>query len=100
MEAKRHKYSKQYCPHWDKEVSKSTWYDHYARFFNTTNKKWDKPAAAAHEKPFDFENVELSDKEGEESLPQQINDEDSEEYGWEFKHGYWCTRRECEYIHK
>ena len=57
MEAKKHKYSKLYCPHCNKEVLKSTWYTHHSRFFNPTTKPWDKHYM--YKIPFDFRSAEI-----------------------------------------
>ena len=56
MEAKKRKYSKLYCPHCDKEVSKSTWYKHYSRFFNATTNQWIKQYSNNND--FDFQSAE------------------------------------------
>lgn len=39
---KRRKTTKQYCPHCDKEVSKSTWYRHYSSFYDHSTSSWEK----------------------------------------------------------
>lgn len=37
---KRRKYALWHCPHCRKNVSKSTWYRHYAEFYNAETESW------------------------------------------------------------
>ena len=37
---KKRKYEREFCPHCNKEVSKSTWYLHYNQFFNQATGLW------------------------------------------------------------
>ena len=37
---KQRKYRKLYCPHCDKSLSKSTWYEHYHEFFDQGESRW------------------------------------------------------------
>ena len=39
--AKRRKFSTSYCPHCKRSVSKSTWYRHYAEFYNVASGLWE-----------------------------------------------------------
>ena len=38
---KKRKYEREYCPHCNEQVSKSTWYLHYGQFFNRTTGVWE-----------------------------------------------------------
>ena len=38
--AKKHKYEILHCHHCNREVSKSTWYKHYEKYFDSVSGKW------------------------------------------------------------
>ena len=61
MLAKKRKYDKQLCPHCSKEVSKSTWYEHYDKFYNTTTNQWQKSTSTCSR--FDFSSVNNQDSD-------------------------------------
>ena len=45
-----------YCPHYKKNVSKSTYYEHYSKYFDTTTRTWQQfPSHRKRESDFDFE---------------------------------------------
>ncbi len=76
---KKIKYSKNYyCPHCKKEVSKSTWYRHYANFFDSTTESWEKskPSESAD---FNF-STDSSDEEGthDPEVSHFFNDDDNQ----------------------
>jgi hypothetical protein len=37
---KKRKYSKLHCPHCNKEVSKSSWYNHYDQYYDKSTCTW------------------------------------------------------------
>ena len=39
---KHRRYQKIFCPHCDKEVSKSSWYSHYSQYFDSRSHTWTK----------------------------------------------------------
>lgn len=56
MEPKRRRYNQLYCPHCEREVSKSTWYVHRKKFYDEGRKTWRKVASltATPDQDFDF----------------------------------------------
>ena len=69
----QHKYNKQYCPHCDRNIPKSTWYAHYSKFFGQTNGKWKTDAGLKSDEPhFDFGANESScDESGNGEVPEE-----------------------------
>ena len=58
------KFSKVYCPHCKKDVSKSTYYDHYSKFYNKESRSWQlmaKQPSTSNEPDFDFGKVEVEE---------------------------------------
>lgn len=56
MEPKRRRYNQLYCPHCEREVSKSTWYVHHRKFYDEGRKTWQKVPSltATPDQDFDF----------------------------------------------
>ena len=56
MEPKRRRYNQLYCPHCEREVSKSTWYVHHKKFYDEGRKTWRKVPSltATPDQDFDF----------------------------------------------
>lgn len=61
---KKRKYERGYCPHCDREVSKSTWYLHYSQYFDRVSGEWRKEAGVPRREPnFNFAEESSSDPE-------------------------------------
>ena len=54
MLAKKRKYIKQFYPHCSCNVSKSTWYEHYSKYFNTSSNQWEKSAGSGSQFNFNL----------------------------------------------
>ena len=77
MSSKQRVYGKIFCPHCNRDVSKSTWYSHYGKYFDSSSNTWTKslPAQTSvhsveEESDFDFETA--SDVEMEEYSNRQM----------------------------
>lgn len=81
---KQRNYKNIYCPHCNKEVSKSTWYLHHSQYYNQRRKTWEKAndsiqdisadfnfGPESPDRPDVYEDVAFDDEELEPNFEQQ-----------------------------
>lgn len=63
---KKRKYVRRLCPHCNREVSKSTWYVHYQKFYDPASGEWNKDDTSTSQRPdFNFEEHSSGETETE-----------------------------------
>ena len=67
-----------FCPHCDRDVSKSTWYSHYGQFYNNRKKKWTKFEDQHSEEAFDFGAAPPDGSSGKLNASQGASDPDDQ----------------------
>lgn len=72
------KYKKIFCPHCDRDVSKSTWYSHYGQFYNNRKKEWTKFEDQHSKEAFDFGAAPPDGSSGKLNASQGASDPDDQ----------------------
>ena len=71
---KKRKYEKLHCQHCHQDVSKSTWYLHYEKYFDSVSGKWKNEETSLQQRRPDFNFEQESSEESDEATREYEGD--------------------------